>query len=77
MGPDPVGSVSSGYAQSGKGHVRTQPEGMSAGGTPDPADHQDSDLPVPCSGTPASGLWETEMDVTEAEPAGVARSQAD
>lgn len=57
--------------------MRTQPEGMSAGGTPDPPDHQDSDLPVPCSGTPASGLWETEMDVAEAEPAGVARSQAD
>ena len=77
VGPDPVGSMSSGYAHPGKGHVRTQPEVMSAGGTPDPPDHQDSDLPVPCSGTPASGLWEREMDVAEAEPAGVAWSQAD
>ena len=53
VGPNPVGSVSSlGDAHVGRGHVRTQPEGASAGGNRDPPDHQDSDLPVPCLGHP-------------------------
>lgn len=53
VGPNPVGSVSSlGDAHAGRGHVRTQPEGASAGGNWDPPDLQDSDLPVPCLGRP-------------------------